>query len=95
MGTYGWTGKILWVDLTTKKITSVPTSNYEPEKYLGGVGLNTKIFWEMGCPAVDAFDSNNPLLISVGPLTGTAGPFSRAEVCGIAPQSYPDRKSVV
>jgi len=89
MGTYGWTGKILWVDLTTKKITSVPTSNYEPEKYLGGVGLNTKIFWEMGCPAVDAFDSNNPLLISVGPLTGTAGPFSRAEVCGIAPQSYP------
>jgi aldehyde:ferredoxin oxidoreductase len=89
MDTYGWTGKILWVDLTKKKITSVPTSNYEPEKYLGGVGLNTKIFWEMGCPKVDAFDSNNPLLISVGPVTGTAGPFNRAEVCGIAPQSYP------
>jgi aldehyde:ferredoxin oxidoreductase len=89
MDTYGWTGKILWVDLTKKKITSVPTSNYEPEKYLGGVGLNTKIFWEMGCPKVDAFDPNNPLLISVGPVTGTAGPFNRAEVCGIAPQSYP------
>src|SRR4030042_3421485 len=89
MGTYGWTGKILWVDLTTKKIDSVPTSNYEPEKYLGGVGLNTKIFWEMGCPTVDAFDSNNPLLVSVGPVTGVAGPFSRAEVSGIAPQSYP------
>jgi aldehyde:ferredoxin oxidoreductase len=25
----------------------------------------------------------------VGPLTGAAGPFGRAEVCGIAPQSYP------
>jgi aldehyde:ferredoxin oxidoreductase len=89
MSPYGWTGKIIWVDLTAKKITSVPTSNYEPEKYLGGVGLNTKIFWEMGCPTVDAFDSNNPLLISVGPVTGVAGPFSRAEVSGIAPQSYP------
>jgi len=89
MSTYGWTGKILWVDLTAKKIDSVPTSNYEPEKYLGGVGLNTKIFWEMGCPTVDAFDSNNPLLISVGPVTGVAGPFSRAEVSGIAPQSHP------
>jgi len=89
MSTYGWTGKILWVDLTTKKINAVPTSDYEPEKYLGGVGLNTKIFWEMGCPKVDAFDPNNPLLISVGPVTGTAGPFNRAEVCGIAPQSYP------
>jgi aldehyde:ferredoxin oxidoreductase len=89
MGQYGWTGKILWVDLTSKKISTIPTSGYEPEKYLGGVGLNTKIFWEMGCPTVDAFDPNNPLLISVGPVTGTAGPFNRAEVCGIAPQSYP------
>ena len=86
---YGWSGKILWVDLTTKKISTLPTSDYEPEKYLGGVGLNTKIFWEMGCPTVDAFDPNNPLLISVGPVTGTAGPFNRAEVCGITPQSYP------
>jgi aldehyde:ferredoxin oxidoreductase len=89
MDQYGWTGKILWVDLTTKKISTVPTSDFEPEKYLGGVGLNTKIFWEMGCPTVDAFDPNNPFLISVGPVTGTAGPFNRAEVCGIAPQSYP------
>ena len=83
MVTHGWTGKILWVDLTIKKITSVPTSNYEPEKYLGGVGLNTKIFWEMGCPTVDAFDPNSPLLISVGPMTGAAGPFNRAEICGV------------
>ena len=89
MDRYGWAGKILWVDLTAKKISTVPTTDFEPEKYLGGVGLNTKIFWEMGCPKVDAFDPANPLLISVGPMTGAAGPFNRAEVCGIAPQSYP------
>jgi len=87
---YGWTGKILWVDLTKKKISKVPTSDFEPEKFIGGVGLNTKIFWELGSPKVDAFHPDNPLLISIGPLTGAAGPFNRAEVGGIAPQSYPD-----
>ncbi len=50
----GWTGRILWVDLTERKISKVPTSDFEPEKFLGGVGLNTKIFWELGSPAVDA-----------------------------------------
>jgi len=86
---YGWTGKILWVDLTNSKISTVPTSDFEPEKFIGGVGLNTKIFWELGGPKVEAFHPDNPLLISVGPLTGISGPFSRAEVCAIAPQAYP------
>ena len=86
---YGWAGKVLCVDLTNRKITKVPTANYEPEKFIGGVGLNTKIFWELGCPKVPAFDPDNPLLISVGPLTGLSGPFNRAEICSISPQSYP------
>ncbi|MEW6185809.1 MAG: aldehyde ferredoxin oxidoreductase N-terminal domain-containing protein, partial [Thermodesulfobacteriota bacterium] len=89
MKPFGWTGKILWVDLTDRKIKVVPTSDFEPEKYLGGVGLNSKIFWELGCPKVEAFDAQSPLLIAIGPLTGMAGPFGRSEVCGIAPQSYP------
>jgi len=87
--TNGWTGKILWVDLSERKISKVPTSDFEPEKFLGGVGLNTRIFWELGSPKVNAFHADNPLLISIGPLTGTSGPFNRAEVCGIAPQTYP------
>jgi aldehyde:ferredoxin oxidoreductase len=86
---YGWARKTLWVDLTKNKITAVPTSDFEPEKYIGGVGLNTKVFWELGCPQVEAFSPDNPLLISVGPLAGSPGPFNRGEVCGIAPQSYP------
>ncbi|MGR3296187.1 MAG: aldehyde ferredoxin oxidoreductase N-terminal domain-containing protein, partial [Candidatus Bathyanammoxibius sp.] len=87
---YGWAGKILWVDLTDGKITKVPTSDFEPEKYIGGVGLNSKIFWELGCPAVDAFHPDSPLLLSVGPLTGASGPFTRATMCAIAPQCYPE-----
>jgi aldehyde:ferredoxin oxidoreductase len=87
--TFGWTGKILWVDLTKRKITTVSSSDFEPDKYIGGVGLNSRIFWELGAPKVAAFHPDNPLLISVGPLTGAPGPFNRAEICGIAPQSYP------
>lgn len=86
---YGWAGRILWVDLTNCKITTVPTSYYNPEKFIGGIGFNRKIFWDLGCPKVAAFDPNNPLLISVGPLTGISGPFNRAEVCGISPSTYP------
>ena len=87
---FGWAGEILWVDLSDRKITRVPTSDFEPRKYIGGVGLSTKIFWEMGSPEVEAYHPTSPLIISAGPLTGVGGPFNRAEVCGIAPQSHPE-----
>jgi aldehyde:ferredoxin oxidoreductase len=87
--TFGWAGKVLWVDLTKGKVATVPVSDFEPDKYIGGVGLNSRIFWELGAPKVDAFHPDSPLLIAVGPLTGAPGPFNRAEVSGIAPQSYP------
>jgi len=87
---YGWAGKVLHIDLTNEIVNKVPTADYRPEELIGGVGLNAKIFWELGCPKVDAFDPGNPLIISVGPLTGTYGPFGRGEVCAISPQCYPD-----
>lgn len=87
---YGWAGKVLQVDLTNEKVNKVLTADYRPEEFIGGVGLNAKIFWELGCPKVSAFDPGNPLIISVGPLTGIYGPFSRGEVCSISPQCYPD-----
>lgn len=90
MAEYGWAGKILQVDLTNRKITKIPTTDYKPEKFIGGVGLNTKIFWDLGCPKVAAFNPANPLIISVGPLTGLSGPFNRAEICSISPQCYPE-----
>jgi len=87
---YGWAGNVLYVDLADKTVVVKPTSDYAPEKYIGGMGLASKIFWDMGCPKVTAFDSQNPLIISVGPLTGLPGPFNRAIVCSISPHTYPD-----
>ncbi len=88
-GQYGWTGKLISVDLTNMKVSKTPTSDFDPQKFIGGVGLNTKIFWELGCPTVDAFHPDSPIMISVGPLTGILGSFNRAELCGIAAHSYP------
>jgi aldehyde:ferredoxin oxidoreductase len=87
---YGWAGKVLQVDLTNKTVSKVPTAVYRPEEFIGGVGLCAKIFWELGCPKVDAFNPGNPLIISAGPLTGMYGPFGRGEVCAISPQCFPD-----
>jgi len=87
---HGWAGELLWVDLSDNQVSRVPTADFDAQRYIGGVGLNTKIFWELGCPRVNAFDEESPLIISVGPLTGVSGPFNRAEVGGIAPQAYPD-----
>jgi aldehyde:ferredoxin oxidoreductase len=87
---YGWAGNVLHVDLTTEKVEKIPTSDYKPEEFIGGVGLNARIFWELGCPEVGAYDPDNPLIISAGPLTGIYGPFGRAEVGSISPQCYPE-----
>ena len=86
----GWAGLVLQVDLTSGRINKVPTAEYEPEKFIGGLGLNTKVFWSLGCPKIAAFAPENPLLVSVGPLTGMAGPFQRGTISSISPQSYPD-----
>jgi aldehyde:ferredoxin oxidoreductase len=86
---FGWAGKILFIDLTSGSISHKPTTDYAIQDYIGGLGLNTRIFWDLGCPAVEAFHPDNPLIISTGPLAGTYGPFGRAEICSIAPQAYP------
>jgi aldehyde:ferredoxin oxidoreductase len=87
---HGWIGKVLIIDLTNHKVTKTPTSDFQPEKFLGGTGLNARIFWELGCPKVDPFNPDNPLLISPGPLSGLPGPFNRASASSISPQSFPD-----
>ncbi|MBW2368010.1 MAG: hypothetical protein JRH15_09005, partial [Deltaproteobacteria bacterium] len=87
--TYGWAGTVLLVNLTDKEIRKVPTQNYAPEKFIGGVGLCSKIYWDMGCPGKEAFDPKNPVMVAVGPMTGIPGPFNRGEICGIGAQNYP------
>ncbi|MFC1718747.1 aldehyde ferredoxin oxidoreductase N-terminal domain-containing protein [Candidatus Poribacteria bacterium] len=86
---YGWTGKILRVDLSSSEVSTVDTMKYVPD-FIGGLGVASRIAWEELSPGVDAFDPENMLFVMVGPLTGTtASGAGRVEVLGIAPQQHP------
>jgi len=86
---YGWTGKILRVDLSKEKITTIDTMKYVPS-LIGGLGISAMIAWEEIGPDVGPFDPDNRLMIMVGPLTGTlASGAGRVEVMGVAPQQHP------
>ena len=47
---YGYTGKILRVNLTTGKISTFSSKPYQ-EKYLGGKGMLARLYWEEIGPA--------------------------------------------
>ncbi|MFC1494525.1 aldehyde ferredoxin oxidoreductase N-terminal domain-containing protein, partial [Thermodesulfobacteriota bacterium] len=62
---YGWTGKILDVDLSTGQISRVDTRIYS-EKYLGGRGIASRIYRERVIPQAGAFDPLNHLILMTG-----------------------------
>ncbi|MEA3407667.1 MAG: aldehyde ferredoxin oxidoreductase N-terminal domain-containing protein [Chloroflexota bacterium] len=88
-GVFGWTGKILNVDLSSGEVSYIDTTDYVPA-FIGGLGVAARIAWERGPLDPDPFAPENPLLIMTGPLTGTlASGAGRVEVAGVAPQQHP------
>jgi aldehyde:ferredoxin oxidoreductase len=87
---YGWCGKILKVDLSNSRVTELDTMDYA-DRFLGGRGIATRIYWEEVGPDVGAFDPENRLILMSGPLgaTGTQG-ASRFEVVGKSPMLMPE-----
>jgi aldehyde:ferredoxin oxidoreductase len=83
---YGYTGKILMVDLSAENITTVSTENYLP-KWVGGRGIGAKIHWDMVAPGVKAFDPENVLTFMTGAGTGIVD--GRVVVQTVSPLGYP------
>ena len=71
---YGWTGKILRIDLTALTSSVEDLDRRVAEQYIGGLGLGAKYLYDEIDPAVDAFSAENKLLFATGPLTGTGAP---------------------
>ena len=88
--TYGWCGKILTIDLSELRISELETMDYA-DRFLGGRGIATRIYWEEVGPDVRAFDPENHLIFMTGPLgaTGAQG-ASRFEVVGKSPMLLPE-----
>ncbi len=86
----GYTGKILSIDLTAKKILTIPTEKYE--SWGGGHGMGSAIFFDLvKDKTIDGFDPQNVVTLMTSPLSGTLvpGASARTEVQGIGVQSYP------
>ncbi len=86
----GYMGKILRVNLTEKKISTIDTKDYQ--QWGGGHGMGSAIFWDLvEDKTISAFDPKNVVTIMTSPLVGTLTPSaaSRTEVQGIGPQSWP------
>lgn len=85
---YAETGFNLEVDLSRGNIEKVATDSKDTELYLGGLGTNTKIFWDRVSPEVDAFSPENLLIFGTGLLCGTpATGCNRTIVTTISPQT--------
>ena len=71
---HAWHGKMLVVDLSTRRVR---TEDLPPElltAWLGGRGLGVHLMREF--IGLDPFDEKMPFFLSVGPLCGTAAPTS-------------------
>jgi aldehyde:ferredoxin oxidoreductase len=90
MAEYGYSGKILRVDLSSGKFSLIPTSDYSP-RFLGGRGIAAKIYWDEVYPPTGALDPDNRLFFMTGPLCGFPGlSGSRWMICGKSPATDPE-----
>jgi aldehyde:ferredoxin oxidoreductase len=86
----GYAGKILRLDLSERKIYSIPTSEYQ--HWMGGHGMGSAIFFDLvEDKTIAGFDPANVVTLMTSPLSGTLVPAAsgRTEVQGIGVQSYP------
>ena len=71
---YGWTGKILRVNLTDKTVSVSPTDPYK--EYLDGMGIANKIMYDEVPAGTDPLSPENKIVFAVGPLTATGVPLA-------------------
>ena len=83
---YGWSGRILKVDLSKGKIVKEQLDKSLTEDFIGGRGINVKILYDSVNPSTDPLSPENVLIFGCGPLTGTLSPGSgRFNVTSISP----------
>jgi aldehyde:ferredoxin oxidoreductase len=84
----GYHGKLLRVDLTTKKVSTQVLDEQLLEQYVGGAGLAAKILYEETTPDTDPLRPESVLVAFTGPFTGTRVPASsRHHVVARSPQT--------
>ena len=71
---FGYTGRILQVDLTQGTFSIQTFDEAFARKYLGGNGFAAKILYDGLKPGIDPFSPENLVVFAVGPVTDTPFP---------------------
>jgi len=78
--------KILKIDLSRRKTSSMVIPEEWEREYLGGASLAARLLYESLTPRLDPLSPEAPLLILNGPLSGTSGPaVGRTVICARSP----------
>ena len=72
----GWSGRILWIDLSRRESKIVEYPKEWARDFLGGRGLAARILWEYLPRGARPLGPENLLILAVGPLTGLPLPSS-------------------
>jgi aldehyde:ferredoxin oxidoreductase len=73
---FGWSGRILRVNLSLNKISTQKFNSEFALNFLGGRGFAIKILWDELTPGIDPLSPENKLVFATGPLTGLPIPSS-------------------
>ncbi len=71
---YGYSGKILHIDLTTRKSWTERKPEEWYKIYIGGVSMAARLLWENIKPGCDPLSPDNPICIANGMFAGTPVP---------------------
>jgi aldehyde:ferredoxin oxidoreductase len=70
----GYAGNVLYVDLKTGNTRVEKLSENYAKKYVGGLGLGLRLWLDNSKAGVDPLSPENPLVLALGPVSGTMFP---------------------
>ncbi len=82
----GYMGKVLFVDLTNKTYSEFPWSDEDRKRTIGGKIMAADILLQHIRPGMKAFDEDNWIVVTTGPLTRCKSPSStRFNISTVSP----------
>ena len=82
----GYMGKVLLLDLSTRRTENYVWTDRDREKYIGGKGMASKILYDNLTGKETPFGEDNLIVVTTGPLTGTGAPSSnRFNISSLSP----------
>ena len=71
---YGYSGRVLYVDLSTGNIRKEPLDMDLAHQFIGGPGVGLNLLLDVLKPNIDPLSPENMIIMATGPLTGTGAP---------------------